>query len=461
MLHIYNSLTRTKELFKPLIPGKVGLYTCGITVYDHCHLGHARTMVLFDVVVRYLRSLNFQVTYVRNITDIDDKIINRANKLGIGIAELTEQSIQSMHADMAALHILPPDIEPRATAYIDAMVQLIEKLIDKGFAYVSDTGDVCFAVERFASYGKLSNQDLNGLRAGARIDVVTEKHSPLDFVLWKAAKSDEPSWPSPGDTNNTGRPGWHIECSAMGMQTLGMPFDIHGGGVDLQFPHHENEIAQSEAAADLDQPLANYWMHVGMLQINHEKMAKSTGNFLTLSSIMQTQHPEVVRYFLLSSHYRSELNYVDSSLQNASRSLTRLYQSLYKFNLDMACSLDINWSHKFNQAMNDDFNTPEALAVLFELSHVLNKTADVQLATTLKTLGGTLGLLQSAPEDFFKYKIAATDQQRIDRLVIERNLARESKNWAKADEIRILLASEGVEVLDGINGSTWRKTDAS
>ena len=308
MLSLYNSLTREKEKFIPMVPGKIGLYACGITVYDHCHLGHARSMVCFDVIVRFLRAQGYDVTYVRNITDIDDKIIVRANERNLPIQELTDFYINAMHADSDALGILPPDFEPRATQHVDSIIRLIQRLIDNNHAYVGETGDVYYQVANFVSYGKLSHKDLDGLEAGARVDIVKEKRSPLDFVLWKAAKPGEPRWASPW---GEGRPGWHIECSAMAMDQLGEQFDIHGGGLDLQFPHHENEIAQSEGATG--KKFANYWLHVGMLQVNNEKMAKSTGNFFTIADVLEKHHPEVIRYFLLSSHYRSSLNYSDDN----------------------------------------------------------------------------------------------------------------------------------------------------
>ena len=318
MLNLYNSLTRTKEPFKPLNAGKIGIYVCGITVYDYCHLGHARSMVSFDVIVRFLRYQGWDVTFVRNITDIDDKIINRALERNISIGDLTEFYIQAMHENTRALNILPPDIEPRATEHISNIIHLIQRLLDKGYAYISGNGDVCYSVSKFAEYGKLSHKDLEGLQSGARVEVVKEKNSPLDFVLWKMAKADEPSWESPW---GRGRPGWHIECSAMAMNELGEHFDIHGGGLDLQFPHHENEIAQSEAATD--KHFANYWLHVGMLQVNNEKMAKSTGNFFTIADVLKLHHPEVIRYFLLSSHYRSSLNYATENLHTAQKALMR------------------------------------------------------------------------------------------------------------------------------------------
>lgn len=452
MLHLFNSLTRTKEPFVSLKPGKIGMYVCGITVYDRCHLGHARSMVAFDVIVRFLRSQGFEVTYVRNITDIDDKIIARANERGISIDELTTQYIEAMYEDTRALNILPPDIEPKATGHIGSIVHLIQRLIDKGNAYVSENGDVCFQVESFADYGKLSHKDIEGLVSGARVEIVKEKKSPLDFVLWKKAKVNEPSWPSPwGD----GRPGWHIECSAMAMEELGEQFDIHGGGLDLQFPHHENEIAQSEAASE--KPFANYWLHVGMLQVNNEKMSKSVGNFFTIADVLKDHHPEVIRYFLLSSHYRSALNYSDENLLNAQKALMRLYQSIKDIPYVADNEVDNHWVAQFEQAMNDDFNTPVALSVLFQLSHELNKTNSPILATTLKHLAGVMGFLQEDPASFLQSGFAETDKAAIEQLIEERIQARADRNWAKADQIRNDLLSRGIEIEDGVNGSTWRK----
>ncbi|KTC95530.1 cysteine--tRNA ligase [Legionella feeleii] len=452
MLNLYNSLTRKKEPFKPMQPGKIGMYVCGITVYDRCHLGHARSMVCFDVIVRFLRSQGYEVTYVRNITDIDDKIIVRANERGVSINDLTSQYIKAMHDDASALNILPPDIEPRATGHIDSIIKLIQRLIDTDHAYVSDNGDVCYQVDSFKNYGKLSHKDLEGLMAGARIEVVKEKRSPLDFVLWKKAKPGEPSWPSPW---GEGRPGWHIECSAMAMHELGEQFDIHGGGLDLQFPHHENEIAQSEAASGKN--FANYWLHVGMLQVNNEKMAKSVGNFFTIEDILRQHHPEVIRYFLLSSHYRSSLNYSEENLQNARKALTRLYQSLKEIELSANHEIDNEWLGQFNQAMNDDFNTPVALAVLFQLSHELNKTNSPRLAVTLKHLASLLGLLQAEPESFLQAGLQDDEKDMIENLIKERLEARKQRNWARADEIRTILANKGIELEDGANGTTWRK----
>lgn len=452
MLQVYNTLTRKKEPFVPLTPGKIGMYVCGITVYDHCHLGHARSMVCFDVIVRFLRAQGYEVKLVRNITDIDDKIIKRAQEKGIDIDELTAFYINDMHEDARALNVLPPDIEPRATGHIDAIITLIQTLLDKDYAYISDNGDVCYHVERFAEYGKLSHKSIEGLMAGARVDVVQEKRSPLDFVLWKKAKPNEPSWHSPwGD----GRPGWHIECSAMAMSELGEQFDIHGGGADLQFPHHENEIAQSEGASG--QSFANYWLHVGMLQVSDEKMSKSTGNFYTIADVLQEHRPEVVRYFLLSSHYRSALNYSKENLTNAYKALERLYQAMKEIGFSKEEEIDHAWVAQFNEAMNDDFNTPLALAVLFQLVHELNKTKSKKLLATLKYLGGILGLLQETPEVFLQAGLASEDREVIAKLIEERAKARQERDWKRADDIRSQLLNQGVELEDGPQGTTWRK----
>lgn len=453
-MQLYNSLTREKVEFKPLAPGQIRMYVCGITVYDYCHLGHARAMVLFDMMVRYFRSQHYQVTFVRNITDIDDKIIQRAYERAVSIDMLTAQYIEAMHRDTDALNILRPDLEPRATEHITTIINLIKKLVAGGFAYVSDTGDVYFEVSTFAEYGKLSQQDLDALRAGSRVDVVKEKRSPLDFVLWKLAKPDEPSWPSPW---GAGRPGWHIECSAMSMDALGDQFDIHGGGCDLQFPHHENEIAQSEAVSG--KPLANYWLHVGMLQINNEKMAKSVGNFFTIHDVIAKHKPEVVRYFLMSSHYRSTLNYSDEQLLIAYKSLTRLYQALLLVPVDDdEIESDQIWVEHFNEAMNDDFNTPVALSVLFELAHELNKTQNIRLARTLKTLGNVLGLLESSPHDFFKSNMSESQISEIERQIDLRHQARQNKDWVKADEIRDQLFTQGIVLKDKENTTSWYQT---
>ena len=450
MLFLYNSLTRKKEQFKPIHPNKIGIYVCGITVYDHCHLGHARSLVSFDVIVRFLRQQGFEVTYVRNITDIEDKIIARANQRGLSIEALTTEFIDSMNQDAKALQVLPPDAEPKATEHIDEIIRLIERLLETQHAYISDNGDVCYEVSSFDDYGKLSHKDIDGLMAGSRIDVVKEKRSPLDFVLWKKAKADEPSWPSPF---GAGRPGWHIECSAMAMDKLGEQFDIHGGGLDLQFPHHESEIAQSEGASG--KPFANYWLHVGMLQVDNEKMSKSTGNFFTIADVLKIHHPEVIRYFLLSSHYRSPLNYSEENILLANRALTRLYQSIREVPV-VEGSLDEHWLKEFNNAMNDDFNTPIALSVLFELSHEINKTKSPLLASTLKKLAGTLGFLQENPSDFLQGGMVSKQIDGLSQLIEERRLARLQKNFLKADEIRKALLEQGVELEDGPTGTTWR-----
>lgn len=453
MIHLYNSLTRTKEEFVPIQPGKIGMYVCGNTVYDHCHLGHARSMVSFDVIVRYLRSQGFDVTYVRNITDIDDKIIVRANERGISINELTDHYIEAMYEDTKALNILPPDIEPRATGHVDTIIKLIQRLLDTGNAYVSENGDVCYQVDSFPQYGKLSHKDIEGLVSGSRVEVVKEKRSPLDFVLWKKAKPNEPSWDSPW---GEGRPGWHIECSAMAMHELGEQFDIHGGGLDLQFPHHENEIAQSEAASG--KTFANYWLHVGMLQVNGEKMAKSTGNFFTIADVLKEHHPEIIRYFLLSSHYRSPLNYSDDNLLNAKKALVRMYQAIKEQPVaKLNGELDNDWIGQFTQAMNDDFNTPVALSVLFQLSREINKNSSPVLVATLKYLAGVLGLLQENPSEFLQSGFESDDKEVIEQLIAERLQARADKNWARADQIRAELLQQGIELEDGAKGTTWRR----
>lgn len=445
-------MTRKLEKFEPLKPGKVGMYACGVTVYDRCHLGHARAMVSFDIIQRFLRFSGYEVTFVRNITDIDDKIIARAISRGISIDELTSEQIAFMHEDAKALNLLPPDIEPRATTHVDAIIHLIERLIEKDIAYISNDGDVCFEVARFKEYGKLSNRNPDDLVAGARVNIAEGKRSPLDFVLWKRAKSGEPSWSSPW---GEGRPGWHIECSAMAMTELGETFDIHGGGLDLKFPHHENEIAQSEAATH--QCFARYWLHVGLLQVNNEKMAKSTGNFFTIESVLKDHHPEALRYFLMSSHYRSPLGFSDNALMNAHKALTRLYQSLTDVNIPDGLEIDEHWKERFLAAMNDDINTPLALSVLFDLSHELNKTKDAQLAVTLKSLASVLGLLQENPASFLQSNLSKNTLD-IESLILERNLAKQHKNWEKADTIRQTLLEAGIELQDGPSGTTWRST---
>jgi len=458
MLLIYNSLTRRKEAFKPLLPGKIGIYVCGITVYDYCHLGHARLLVCFDLITRYLRSRGFEVWYIRNITDIDDKIINRASEKGEAVEDLTTRFIDAMHDDEQALLNLPPDEEPRATGHIDEIINLIQTLCDKDHAYVGENGDVFYDVLRFDNYGALSHKDIAGLQAGARVEVEEAKRNPLDFVLWKQAKPDEPQWDSPW---GVGRPGWHIECSAMSMKCLGENFDIHGGGFDLQFPHNENEIAQSEAATG--KPFANLWMHVGFLQINREKMSKSLGNFFTIREVLKEFSPEVVRYFLISSHYRSQLNYALDNLTLAHSALERLYTALRGFDLsDTGSAIENEFTERFNAAMDDDFNTPEALAVLFDLTHTINTSRQtapdeaLTYAQQLKQLGAIFGILQQPPETFLQSGIAADKVADIEKLIKAREQARQDRDWAKADEIRNQLTKLQVELEDTPEGTIWR-----
>ncbi len=460
-MQIYNSLTGKKEAFVPLEPGKVRLYVCGMTVYDYCHIGHARVMVAFDVVVRYFRYKGYQVTYVRNITDIDDKIIRRAQETQQSLQALTDYFIQAMHEDAQALGVLTPDLEPRATQTMDAIQAMIQRLLDNGFAYCADNGDVYYDVSRFASYGKLANKRLEDLRVGARVDIDDTKADPLDFVLWKAAKPDEPSWPSPW---GAGRPGWHIECSAMSTLHLGNHFDIHGGGMDLKFPHHENEIAQSEAAHE--QTYVNYWMHNGFVQINDEKMSKSLGNFFTVRDVLERYQPEVVRFFIIASHYRSPLHYSDDNLEHAKASLARLYTALRGLPANNA-AIDDAYKTRFQAAMDDDFNTPEALSILFDLARETNRLRNLQpesathLANNLHQLGAVLGLLQDDPETFLQGHpqemgegLSAAD---IESLITQRNAARNAKNWAEADRIRAQLAAADIVLEDGANGTIWRR----
>ena len=462
MLQIYNSLTRKKEVFVPIEAGKVRLYVCGMTVYDYCHVGHARVMVVFDVVVRYLRSLGYQVTYVRNITDIDDKIIRRAQENNEDYRALTERFTQAMHEDAAALGVQPPTVEPRATESIADMQALIQTLLEKGFAYLAENGDVCYDVSRFAPYGELANKNLEDLRAGARVEVEAGKDDPLDFVLWKAAKPGEPSWPSPW---GSGRPGWHIECSAMSGRCLGEHFDIHGGGMDLKFPHHENEIAQSEAASG--HKFVNYWMHNGFVQIDEEKMSKSLGNFFTVREVLERYPPEVVRFFIISSHYRGPLNYSDENLDHARASLTRLYTALRGLP-GIETAVDSMYQERFREAMDDDFNTAEALAVLFDLAREINRLRDkgerdgaARLGASLRQLGAILGLLQDDPDNFLKGSERGEAEglaaARIEELIAQRSDARQAKNWAEADRIRKLLAEQGIVLEDTPGGTTWRR----
>ena len=461
MLQIYNNLTRQKEVFKPIHPGKVGMYVCGMTVYDYCHVGHARVMVVFDLVARYLRYRGYEVTYVRNITDIDDKIIKRANENGEDIGHLTERFIQAMHEDSAALGVLPPDQEPRATSSMSQIVDMIQALVDKGYAYAVDNGDVYYDVSKFEGYGRLSGKRLEDLRAGERVAVDDVKDDPMDFVLWKSAKPDEPYWESPW---GNGRPGWHIECSAMATDCLGNSFDIHGGGLDLQFPHHENEIAQSEGATGCK--FVNVWMHNGFVQIKEEKMSKSLGNFFTLREVLKEYAAEVIRYFILASHYRSPLNYSDQNLNSAKGALERFYNALR--GVEAAAEGDGGeYEARFREAMDDDFNTAEALAVLFDVTNALNKAkADgaintaVMLAGQLRHLGGVLGLLQDDAEAFLKGGGASDgglSDVDIDALIERRAMAKKDKNWDEADRIRDELHRSGVVLEDGSGGTIWRR----
>jgi cysteinyl-tRNA synthetase len=463
MLQIYNSLTRQKEPLRPIVPGTVRIYVCGMTVYDYCHLGHARVMVAFDSLVRYLRSRGLEVTYVRNITDIDDKIINRANESGEPFQALTERFIGAMHEDSEALGVLPPDEEPRATGHIDEIVRMIEALVARGHAYVAANGDVYYDVSTFPAYGQLSGRKIDELRAGERVEVGEAKDDPLDFALWKAAKPGEPSWPSPW---GPGRPGWHIECSAMSTACLGNHFDIHGGGMDLMFPHHENEIAQSQAATG--EPFVNLWMHNGFVRVDEEKMSKSLGNFFTVREILARYPAEAVRYFMLTSQYRSPLNYTDHQLDTARAALVRLYTALRGAPTGTA-DPDPEYVARFEAAMNDDLNTPEALAVLFDLARELNRAREEGseragvLAATLRRLGGVLGLLQQDPEAFLQSQPSPEGEtqslsaERIEALIAERAAARTARNWGRADAIRKELAEHGVALEDGAGGTTWRR----
>ncbi len=455
MLKIYNTLTRSKQEFIPRQPGKVGMYVCGMTVYDYCHIGHARVMVVFDTIARYLRHSGYELTYVRNITDIDDKIIQRAHDNHELFTDLTARFIEAMHDDERALAVLPPDQEPRATQSIPDIIAMIASLIAKDYAYLGGNGDVFYAVNRFNTYGKLSGKNIEDLQAGERVDVDTAKRDPLDFVLWKMAKAGEPAWGSPW---GSGRPGWHIECSAMSTCCLGNHFDIHGGGMDLQFPHHENEIAQSEAATG--ETFVNYWLHNGFVRVNEEKMSKSLGNFFTVREVLKQYRPEVIRFFILASHYRSPLNYSDEQLDDAGTALTRLYNALRGVVITEQ-AIDPDYLARFEQAMNDDFNTPVALSVLFDLARELNKAEDKDLlANTLKQLASLLGLLQDDPEHFLQ-GAAATDAisaEQIEALIEARKTAKANKDWAQADSIRDQLKAQGVLLEDVSGGNThWRR----
>jgi cysteinyl-tRNA synthetase len=449
MLKIYNSLGRTKQEFVPLRPGEVRMYVCGMTVYDYLHLGHARMLVVFDVVQRWLRASGYRATYVRNITDIDDKIIRRALENRESIGELTARFIRCIDEDAAALGVQKPDHEPRATQYVPQMVDMIGRLEEKKLAYRSASGDVNFAVRRFPGYGKLSGKSLDELRAGERVEVDASKEDPLDFVLWKRSKPDEPKWPS---RYGEGRPGWHIECSAMGCALLGEHFDIHGGGEDLQFPHHENEIAQSEGANGVK--FVNYWMHNGFLRIDEEKMSKSLGNFFTVREVLQRFDPEVVRFFILRAHYRSPLNYSDTHLEDAKQSLTRLYTALK--GTSISSPVDWNEAHarRFKEAMDDDIGTPEAVAVLFELAREIGRGGR-ELAPQLRALGGILGLLQRDAEEFLR---GGQAEDWITARIAAREAARKRKDFAAADDIRRELLEKGIVLEDSPGGTTWRRT---
>ena len=459
MLKIHNSLTREKQEFIPLTPGKVKIYVCGMTVYDYCHLGHARVMVVFDMVQRWFRANRFDVTYVRNITDIDDKIIRRAQENNESIEALTARFIQAMEEDAAALGVEPPSWEPRATRHVEDMIAMIRVLVDKKLAYPASNGDVYYAVHRFPGYGKLSGKSLDELRAGERVIVDPHKNDPLDFVLWKAAKPGEPWWDSPW---GPGRPGWHIECSAMGEHYLGEHFDIHGGGQDLQFPHHENEIAQSEGAHG--HPFVNYWMHNGFVRVNDEKMSKSLGNFFTVREILLHFQPEVVRFLILRAHYRSPLNYSDMQLEDAGRALDRLYTALKGSGAHDEVEIDWDnpYASRFREAMNDDFNTPDALAVLFDLATEVNKTRLPRDIALMKVLGGVLGLLQQDPRQYFQQAGSTEDSafapEKVEQLIQQRLVARANKDYREADRIRRELMEANIILEDGPHGTTWRRT---
>ncbi|MDV7210264.1 cysteine--tRNA ligase [Azotobacter beijerinckii] len=457
MLSIYSTLSKSKDEFKPLEGNKVRMYVCGMTVYDFCHIGHARVMVAFDVVARWLRHRGYELTYVRNITDIDDKIIKRANENGESFQDLVGRMIAAMHEDEARLNVLRPDIEPRATDHIAGMHAMIQTLIDKGFAYAPGNGDVYYRVGKFEGYGKLSRRKIEDLKIGARIEVDEAKEDPLDFVLWKGAKPGEPSWESPW---GFGRPGWHIECSVMSTCCLGETFDIHGGGPDLVFPHHENEIAQSEAATG--KLYANTWMHAGAVRVDGEKMSKSLGNFFTIREVLEKYHPEVVRYLLVSSHYRSSINYSEDSLREAKGALERFYNGL-KGLPDVAPAGGDEFVARFGAAMDDDFNSPEACAVLFEMIREVNRLRETDLAAAaalaarLKELAGVLGVLQLDPDAFLQAGAAGkVDAAEVEALIAARLQARGEKNWAESDRIRDQLTAMGVVLEDGKGGTTWR-----
>jgi cysteinyl-tRNA synthetase len=456
-LRVHNSLTRKLEPFRPIVAGEVRMYVCGITVYDLCHIGHARMMTAFDVIHRWLRALGFRVTYVRNITDIDDKIIRRAVERGIPVKTLTDAMIAAMHADFAKLDLEPPTHEPRATDFVPQMLTLIATLENKGLAYRSSNGDVNYAVRRFPGYGKLSGKSLDELRAGERVAVDQGKDDPLDFVLWKAAKTDEPAEVKYASPFGAGRPGWHIECSAMSCALLGEHFDIHGGGLDLQFPHHENEIAQSEGASG--RPFVNYWLHNGFVNVDSQKMSKSLGNFFTVRDVLQRYDGQTLRFFMLRTHYRSPISFSDEHLDDARVALRRLYTALDGV-VDVP-SVPVDWTHPsavaFRDAMNDDFNTPAALAVLFDLASELNRSRDLATASRLKSLGATLGILQGEPRTYLQAAAGegALDESTIAARIEARARAKAARDFAAADRIRQELAAAGIQLKDTAQGTTW------
>jgi cysteinyl-tRNA synthetase len=458
MLKIYNTLARDKQEFIPVTPNKVSMYVCGMTVYDYCHLGHARVMVVFDMVYRWFKASGYDVTYVRNITDIDDKIIRRAAENNESIHVLTQRFIDEMHVDADALGVSRPDFEPRATQYVPEMLEMIAKLEANGLAYLADDGDVNFAVRKFDGYGKLSGKSLEDLRAGERVEVTDAKNDPLDFVLWKHAReteAEEVKWDSKW---GKGRPGWHIECSAMGSKLLGEHFDLHGGGADLQFPHHENEIAQSEGAHQCS--YVNYWMHNGFVRVDNEKMSKSLGNFFTIREVLKQYDPEVVRFFILRAHYRSPLNYSDAHLDDAKKALDRLYTALKgEEGREKGEGCVVDWSEtyamRFKAAMDDDFNTAEAIAVLFDLANEVNRSQSAESAAQLKALGAVLGLLERDPTVFLQG--AGSDDAVIVEQIAARNAAKLAKNYAEADRIRKALLADGIVLEDSAAGTNWRR----
>ena len=458
MLKIYNTLARDKQEFVPIVPGKVGMYVCGMTVYDYCHIGHARVLVVFDMAYRWLKASGFEVNYVRNVTDIDDKIIKRAAENGESIHALTARFIAAMHQDADALGVLRPDHEPRATEYVPEMLEMIAQLEQNGLAYLAADGDVNFAVRKFPGYGKLSGKSLEDLRAGERVEVDSNKNDPLDFVLWKHAKEQEAAEVKWDSKWGKGRPGWHIECSAMSSRLLGDHFDIHGGGADLQFPHHENEIAQSEGAHR--HTFVNYWMHNGFVNVDKEKMSKSLGNFFTIREVLKKYDAEVLRFFILRAHYRSPLNYSDAHLDDAKGALTRLYTALKSA---PAAVQAVDWSGsyatRFKAAMDDDFNTPEAVAVLFDLANEVNRRPSAEAAAQLKSLAGVIGLLQREPADFLQGSASAggLDDAGINVQIEARIAAKKAKDFAEADRIRKELLAAGIVLEDSASGTTWRR----